>query len=349
MPVDATGGGSSTELDRISISNVKKKGHLYAHAIMAWVFMGFVMFTIARERLWLIGLRQAWALSTPNSKRLSSRTVLFLSAPKDALDPSNMHRFFGEGAVRIWPVTETETLQTLVTERNSLVEKLEVAEASLIRKANSRRARKVLESNNLGEAGYSELPESFKKAIRPRSWSATALFVRKEDKIKSLREQIKEKEELLDEMRKTHGIGEPRGAAAVFVEFKTQAEAQRAYQQVSSSNILALTPRYAGVKPDEIIWNNLTIPPASRISQDGIALAIVSLTTLFWSIPSGFIGLISNISYLAENFEWLSFLKNLPDPVIGLVSGLLPPLLTSLLTKYVATIFRSKQCCLIIK
>ncbi|KAI0395478.1 DUF221-domain-containing protein [Xylariaceae sp. FL0594] len=341
MPANATGGGTSTELDRISISNVKKKSHLYAHAVMAWAFMGFIMFTIARERLWVVGLRQAWALSPPVAKRLSSRTVLFLSAPKDALDQNNMHRFFGEGAVRIWPVTEMETLQTLVSERNASVEKLESAEANLIRKANSKKARKVLNDTASGEGGYSDLPESFKAGLRPRSWSLTAPFVRKEDKIKSLRQQIKEKEELLDEMRKTHGIGEPRGAAAVFVEFKSQAEAQRAYQQVSSANILALAPRYAGVKPEEVIWENLTIPPASRISQDGVALGTVSLIILFWSIPSGFIGLISNISYLAENFEWLSFLKNLPDPVIGLLSGLVPPLLTSLLTKYVATIFRT--------
>ncbi|KAI1817249.1 DUF221-domain-containing protein [Poronia punctata] len=341
MPVNATGGGSSTELDKISISNVTKKGHLYAHAVMAWVFMGFVMFTIARERLWLVGLRQAWALSTPNSKRLSSRTVLFLSAPKDSLDPSNMHRFFGDGAVRIWPVTKTETLSTLVSERNSSVEKLEAAEASLIRKANSKKTRKAIDRNGRGDVKYSDLPESVREAIRPRSKSTSLPYGSSVDKIKTLREQIKEKEELLNEMRKTHDIGEPKGAAGVFVEFKNQAEAQRAYQQVSSANVLALTPRYTGMTPDEIVWNNLTIPPASRISQDGVALGIVAATTIFWSIPSGFIGLISNISYLAENFEWLSFLKNLPDPVIGLLSGLLPPLLTSLLTKYVASIFRA--------
>ncbi|KAI8631232.1 DUF221-domain-containing protein [Xylariaceae sp. FL1651] len=340
MPVNATGGGSSTELDKISISNVKKKNHLYAHAIMAWVFLGFVMFTVARERFWLIGLRQAWTLSTPNAKRVSSRTVLFLSAPRDSLEESNMTRFFGDGAVRIWPVTKPEVLQTLVSERNALVEKLESAEASLIRKANSKKIRKSIDGQNRDVTKYSDLPESVKKAIRPRSKPTTSPLSKKIDTIEWLREQVKEKGELIEEMRRSHKSGEPHGAAAVFVEFRTQAEAQRACQQVASSNPLALVPRYPDVKPNEVIWDNLTIPPAKRVSQEGIALAIVILTIVFWSIPSGFVGLVSNISYLAENFEWLRFLNNLPDPIIGLLSGLVPPLLTSLLSKYVPTIFR---------
>jgi hypothetical protein len=61
---------------------------------------------------------------------------------------------------------------------------------------------------------------------------------------------------------------------------------------------------------------------------------------LFWSIPSGLVGIVSNISYLADNVEWLGWLRNLPDPVLGLLSGLLPPLATSLLSKYVPNIFR---------
>ncbi|KAI0182784.1 hypothetical protein EV127DRAFT_402005 [Xylaria flabelliformis] len=348
MPVNAAGGGSSTELDRITISNVAKTNHLYAHAIMAWVFLGFVMFTVARERLWLIGLRQAWTLSTPNAKRLSSRTVLFLSAPKEALEKSNMSRFFGDGAVRIWPITKSETLQTLLSQRDALVEKLESAEAVLIHKANSKKTRRTIDGRDRFRFSYSDIPDLVKRLIRLRSKPKVFPFgslldfrySKKEDTIQSLRDEIKEKEELIEEMRSSHEVGEPHGAAAVFVLFKTQAEAQRASQQVASSNPLALMPRYTGVKPNEIIWDNLTLPPVRRVSQEGIANTIIILTIVFWSIPSGLVGTLSNISYLAENFEWLSFLNNLPDSVIGLLSGLLPPLFTSLLSKDVPIIFR---------
>lgn len=354
FPVNATGGGSSTELDRITISNITKTNHLYAHAIMAWVFLGFVMFTVARERLWLIGLRQAWTLSTPNAKRLCSRTVLFLSAPREALQKRNMAYFFGDGAIRVWPVTKPEPLQTLVSERNALVDKLESAEGVLIHKANSKKARNSIDGYDRGRLSYYDLPELLRIAIRLRSKPKTfplsnflsnllgVPYGKKEDTIQSLRDEIKEKQELIEEMRKDYQIGEPHGAAAVFVEFKTQVEAQRACQQVASSNPLALMPRYIGVKPNEVIWENLTIPPVRRISQEGIATSIVILTIIFWSIPSGFVGVVSNISYLAENVEWLHFLNGLPDPVIGVLSGLLPPLLTSYLTKDVPLLFRCK-------
>lgn len=40
FPVNVTGGGDATQLDRISLSNVVDKKRLYAHAVVAWVFFG---------------------------------------------------------------------------------------------------------------------------------------------------------------------------------------------------------------------------------------------------------------------------------------------------------------------
>ncbi|KAK8061576.1 hypothetical protein PG994_007942 [Apiospora phragmitis] len=336
MPVNATGGGSSTQLDSIGIGNVRDKKRLYAHALVAWVFFGFVMFTVARERLWLVGLRQAWTLSKSNANRLSSRTVLYLSAPRDALEDSNMHRFFGDAAVRIWPATKNETLESLVAARNSKVEQLESAEMTLIRNAD-KKGRNAAKHNGTETVSYNELSDGVKATVRPKRLLKSG---KKVDSIRWLREQVKETESDIEEARNANEIGHPQGAAAVFVEFKTQADAQRACQQVASANLLALTPRHTDIPPNEVIWKNLTIPPARRASQEGLALAIVITTIVFWSIPSGFVGLVSNIGYLAENVEWLGFLKRLPKPAIGLLSGLLPPLVTSALSKYVPNIFR---------
>ncbi|KAK7985437.1 hypothetical protein PG988_003059 [Apiospora saccharicola] len=336
MPVNATGGGTSTQLDSIGIGNVRDKNRLYAHALVAWVFFSFVMLTVARERLWLVGLRQAWTLSKSNANRLSSRTVLYLSAPRDALEDSNMHRFFGDAAVRIWPATKVDALESLVSARNSKIEQLESAEMSLICTAD-KKGRHAAKHSGTGTGSYNELSDGVKATIRPKRLLKSG---KKVDSIRWLREQVKETESDIDEARNSNEIGHPQGAAAVFVEFKTQADAQRACQQVASANLLALTPRHTDIPPSEIIWKNLIIPPARRASQEGLAVAIVIATIVFWSIPSGFVGLVSNIGYLAENVEWLSFLKRLPQPVIGLLSGLLPPLVTSALSKYVPNIFR---------
>ncbi|KAK8104674.1 uncharacterized protein PG998_011707 [Apiospora kogelbergensis] len=310
MPVNATGGGTSTQLDSIGIGNVRDGRRLYAHALVAWVFFGFVMFTVARERLWLVGLRQAWTLSKPNAHRLSSRTVLYLSAPRDALEDANMHRFFGDAAVRIWPATKNEELEGLVAARNSKIEQLESAEMALIRKADEK-GRSAAKRSGADTVNYNDLSDDVKASVRPNRHLKSG---KKVDSIRWLREQVKETESDIDEARNANEIGHPQGAAAVFVEFKTQADAQRALQQVASANLLALTPRHTDIPPGDIIWKNLTIPPARRASQEGLALAIVIATIIFWSIPSAFVGLVSNIGYLADNVKWLGFLKRLPQP-----------------------------------
>ncbi|RYO80242.1 hypothetical protein DL764_009916 [Monosporascus ibericus] len=342
MPINAAGGGASSELDRIGIGNVDETRFFYAHAIIACVFFGFVLFAVARERLWLVGLRQAWSLAKPNAERLSSRTVLFLSAPEGALDEGNMKTYFGDEAVRIWPVTKAEALEALVSDRNSMVEQLEAAEMSLIRSAN-RKARNYLKRNdrlNGAQPVHNELPDELKRSSRPKHYLKLPGAGKKVDTIEWLREQIKNQEAKIEEERQPYEAKISQSDAAVFVEFASLGDAQRACQQVASADVLALTPRFAGVSPNEVVWENLPIPNARRISQEGIAMSIIIAIIVFWSIPSGFVGLVSNIAYLAENVEWLSFLKGLPDPVIGILSGLIPPLLTSMLSSYVPNIFR---------
>jgi len=337
MPINAAGGGTGNELDRVSIGNVAEEKYLYAHAIVAWVFFSFVMFTVARERLWLIGLRQAWSLSKRNANRLSSRTVLFLSAPTAALDESNMRRF--------WPVTKAEKLQSLVSSRDSEVNELETAEISLIQKANEE-GRRSQTRHHGQRITYGSLPDSVKQSLRPTQRLKTTKPVGKQvDSIDYSRDQLLEKEEEINEARESNATAQNHhGAAAIFVQFRTQSAAQKAYQQVASSDILSLTPRFTGISPSEVSWENLTIVPSRRISQGILAHGLVIALIIFWSIPVAFVGAISNISYLAENFKFLSFLNELPDSVTNLLTGLVPPLLLSALSKYIPKIFRCKYC-----
>lgn len=330
------GGGKSKELNRISIGNVKDRKLLYAHAVVAWVYFSFVMFTVARERLWLIGLRQAWNLSKTNAKRLSSRTVLYLAAPTAALDENNMQRFFGNDAVRVWPITKSEKLVSLVSSRDSNVESLEAAEMQFISNID-----KEIRKNGNPNTKFNGLPKQMKKSLRPTHKSKTPIIGKEVDSINYYREQIKEKEHEIEQARESNEHVESNGgSAAVFVEFRTQAAAQQAYQQLASSDILSLTPRYTGITPSQVNWANLNLPPARRISQDGIALTLVIATIVFWTIPISVVGAISNIEYLAQNYEWLSFLNKLPSSLMSLLSGLIPPLVLSALARYVPNIFR---------
>ena len=77
-----------------------------------------------------------------------------------------------------------------------------------------------------------------------------------------------------------------------------------------------------------------------RVSKASLGLVFVIAFTIFFSIPTSILGTISNISYLADNYEWLNFLNELPDWLIGLISGLAPPFLISWLVSYVPKLFR---------
>lgn len=282
MPINATGGGTSSQLDRVSIGNVKEKKKLYAHAVVACAYFGFVMFTVARERLWLIGLRQAWNLSKTNARRLSSRVVLFLSAPTAALDQDNVQRWFGDDAVRVWPATKADKLHSLVSSRNATVEQLEAAELKLIQNVN-RKLNKSGNKRNGVLSSYSDLPNHLRKTLRPTHTLKTPPTGKKVDSIDWYRGQLKEKEADIEKARDSNeNVNSHGGGAAVFVEFKTQAAAQRAYQQIASAEILALNPRFTSVMPGEVIWKNLTIAPAKRISQQGFATALVVAIIIFW-------------------------------------------------------------------
>jgi len=44
-----------------------------------------------------------------------------------------------------------------------------------------------------------------------------------------------------------------------------------------------------------------------------------------------FVGAISNIHSLCQTYSWLRWICNLPSPVVGIISGILPPVLLALL------------------
>lgn len=282
MPINATGGGTASQLDRISIANVTEVKKLYAHAVIACAYFSFVMFTVARERIWLIGLRQAWNLSKHNARRLSSRVVLFLSAPTAALDQENVQRWFGEDAVRAWPATKADKLHSLVSKRDTTVEELEAAELQYIRNVNRKLNKSGNKRNNVLST-YNDLPSHMKKSLRPTHTLKSPPTGKKVDSIDWHRDQLKQREEEIEKARDTNeGVDSHGGAAAVFVEFKTQVAAQRAYQEITSAELLALNPRYISVTPGEVVWDNLTLAPARRISQQGLATALVIATIVFW-------------------------------------------------------------------
>jgi calcium permeable stress-gated cation channel len=296
------------------------------------------MILLARERVFLINLRDAFLLSKSNGARLSSRTVLFISAPKDALHESHIHRIFGDKVKNTWAVTDLDELEDLVGKRNDTAMELEEKEVLLARNVNSRRLKamkKGASSNTSGDYQLQDVVKNKRPTHRP-----AALLGEKVDTIEWLRKQLSDTSHEVSAARESQNHEKLTHYHAVFVEYETQLDAQKAYQTVQYHLPLHLEERYIGVQPKELLWNNLRVHMAERIFRDYIATALVFAIIVFWSIPVGIVGTLSNINYLTDKVKFLGFIKNLPNPVLGLITGPLPPFLMSLFVSYVPTFFR---------
>ena len=299
------------------------------------------MITVSRERIFLTGLRQAYLLSKSNAARLSSRTVLFLHPAREPLDDDNLQRLFGDEARRHWTVTDLSELESLVDDRNDKAMMLEAAEVKLTMNANKRRL-KGHRKNGHGNGHSADNGNDAALAdsdLRP-SHRLKPLVGEKVDTINWSRDFVSEKAKQVQETRESDDLKNVQHGTAVFVEFATQAAAHRAYRQVRFHQTLHMDPRYIGVVPKEVIWKNLQLSPAARLSKIYSSTAFVAATILLWSIPIGFIGTISNLNYLADKVHFLRFMYKLPDAIIGLITGLLPPFLMSTFVSYVPKFFR---------
>ena len=300
------------------------------------------MVIVARERIFFIGLRQAYLLSKSNAVRLSSRTVLFLSVPKKVIQEDDLHKFFGSEAKKSWAVTDHSELQKLVDDRNDLATKLEGAEVQLSRNANKSRLQRQKKGASANGQDRNEPGQPWtNKELRPKH-RLTLFIGEKVDTIHWTRRTLSDVSRKIEKMRESKTERFRHHTAAIFVEFETQAAAQKAYQQIPSRVPFQMTPRYIGVQPKEVIWKNLTISASTRISQAYFAMAFVIATIVFWSIPLGFVAAISNIENLTDQLQFLRFVYKLPDPVLGLITGLLPPYLMSTFVSYVPKFFRCK-------
>lgn len=294
------------------------------------------MFTVARERIFLRELRQAYYLWKPNAELLSSRTVLFLHSVEPSIKDSDLERTFGEGARKCWPVAKLDDLEDLVSDRSSTAMSLEEAEVKLIKGVNKRRMKSERAEFNASEA---------EKRARPTRRVLTDSG-KKVDSINWYREKVAKTADKIQSLRDSYDGGNMTGKAgekcpAVFVEYATQGQARKAHHHLEFGRPIQLDPRYTNLQPKEVLWPNVQQNQTERLSKKTLGTVLVIAIIIFWAIPVAIIGTISNVSYLADKVHFLHWIQDLPPVVLGLLTGLVPPFLVSWLVSYVPKLFRS--------
>ena len=301
---------------------------------------------VARESIYYINLRQAYLLSPLYANRISSRTVLFTSVPEDFLDEAKLRRTFGKQVKNLWIANECDKIEELVEERDKVAFKLEAAEIKLIKLAGKARAKALKKGAVDEETPGHENGESGSVAARwvqPKqrpTHRLKFLIGKKVDTINWCRSELERLVPQIEALQATYRAGEAKFICSVFIEFYTQTEAQAAYQSLSHHQALHMAPRFIGVNPEDVIWKNLKINWISRVIRYILTIAFVALLVIFWSIPVGFVGILSNIKSLEEKAPFLKFLDKIPTVIMGVVQGLLPAVLLGVLMALLPTILR---------
>lgn len=126
-----------------------------------------------------------------------------------------------------------------------------------------------------------------------------------------------------------------------FIQFKNASLAHFFDQLLLSSNVKEMGNKILGVHPEDIIWENITKTNKAMIYlRVAISNFLSVIVIIGWVLPVAFIGLISQIPYLAKLIPLFSWVNNFPSILSGLVSSILPIVTLVFLTEIVPFIFR---------
>ncbi|KAK4208187.1 hypothetical protein QBC37DRAFT_81513 [Rhypophila decipiens] len=165
-------------------------------------------------------------------------------------------------------------------------------------------------------------------------------FGRRVDTIRWTRARLKALNRDIWKLRKKHRGGDGTPLDAAFIEFDSQTSAQVAFQTLAHHQPLHMSPRFIGIRPEEVIWSSLRMKWWERIMRRFLMFGAIASGIIFWSIPAAFIGTLSNIDRLTDLLPFLGFINLLPGAILGVIKGFLPALALTWLMAIVPKILR---------
>ncbi|KAK9366497.1 hypothetical protein V1509DRAFT_629647 [Lipomyces kononenkoae] len=329
LPVNATGGGGQTGLDLLSFANIANQKRYYAAVFLCWIYFGFILFTIYREFIYFISVRQAVLTSPQYWNRISLRTVLFQTVPESYLNERTLLSLFPE-ARNVWINRNHKDLADKISKRDKLAIQLEAAEVKLLKKGMKNKLKSDKKTGadvTIEQAGGTidtYVPQNGRptRRLKPIIGEKVDTIEYNRSKLSELNPEIKRMQDDYQSAKKLN---------SAFIEFNSPEAAFDAYQLVSHHMPLHMAPRYIGVRPEDIIWPSLRFLWWERLIRTWATTAFIVVLIIFWAIPVAAVGAISNITYLTNKVHFLRFILNMPPVLFGLVTSLLPTILLAIL------------------
>lgn len=131
--------------------------------------------------------------------------------------------------------------------------------------------------------------------------------------------------------------------SSAFIQFNHQVAAHMACQSLSHHMPQYMSPRHIEVSPDDVVWDNMKISWWQRYLRIFAVTIAVGGLIIGWAFPVAIVGLVSQIDYLTGVVPWLSWINKLPNSVVGLIQGILPPVGLAILIALLPIILRGKS------
>ncbi|KAG7000868.1 protein RSN1 [Fusarium oxysporum f. sp. conglutinans] len=275
-----------------------------------------------RECFFYTSLQRAFLLTPQYATSISSRTVLFTSVPKEYLNKRQMDNLFNHSVKNIWIPGDTKELDRIIQERDNVAMKLEKGEIKWIKLCNKERikyenktdvnvekvatARSDSESGNL-VAGW--IPHHKRPTHRT---GLLGLIGKKVDTIQWGRQQLKALIPKVQSAQSSWLAGKYKKHCAIFVEFFTLYDAHLAFHAATHHRALQMADRFIGIRPNEVIWQNLNYSRWQVAIRRYAAYATITGLIVFWAVPVTIIGLIAQVDVI-KTLPGLTWIENIPQ------------------------------------
>lgn len=315
-------------LDTLGWSNVglSHADRYWAHLFLGWLFITYICWTIWNELAYYVSVRQKSRYSTLN-------TVLVDSIPEEWMvkqQLASIFQIFPGRVTNVYFNRDFSSLLQLVAKCEQLTRSLETAETHYIRKVSS--------ADVQGQAVRPHCGRSFTR--RPlSSWTIegvlawlrletvdTILFYRRE-----LREAIEKVR--IEQQRPERYTKLP----SAFITFENPLAAHMVCQTVIYTRSGYMTPRTLPISAEDVVWSNVCIPWWSRSIRVVVCNVFILAMAALCVIPVAFAGLLSQIIYITRAVVWLSWINELPEWSLGVLQGVVPPVLLAVLVKGFST------------
>ncbi|WWC69648.1 uncharacterized protein I206_103591 [Kwoniella pini CBS 10737] len=130
---------------------------------------------------------------------------------------------------------------------------------------------------------------------------------------------------------------------SAFIHFNQQIAAHMAAQCLTHSQPYTMAARYTEQSPANVIWRNLSLNPYEQKVRQALSWAATVGLIIAWATPVAFVGVLSNIKTLTDQFTWLQWINGDSTGkhiLQGVISGVLPPVLLAVLMAILPFILR---------